>query len=165
MLEKPSDEDNDRLREIAPSDRDHSGASAGSRPRVFPTNLLYFLPQRVPQQARNPGGLHGGEREPNKRVSLTPSIFCSMQFRRRYSSHAVIHGRFLRVEIHGRDLLLDTGGVGSRGHFLTMPITRVRQSTGEYGDALHVIGVVMLVSLILPRRRPLAAGRALPASV
>ncbi len=125
MLEKQPREDNDRLREIAPGDRDHSGTSAGSRPRVFPTNLLYFLPQRVPQQARNPGGLHGGEREPNKRVSLTPSIFCSMQFRRRYSS-LCRHSRPISSDRNTwADLRLDSGSVGSRRHFLA-PADRLR---------------------------------------
>jgi hypothetical protein len=48
-----------------------------------------------------------------------------------------------------------------------MLIARVRQSTGEYGDALQVIAVVMVVSLILPllarRRQPADAARALRA--
>jgi hypothetical protein len=44
-----------------------------------------------------------------------------------------------------------------------MLIARVRQSTGEYGDALQVIAVVMVLSLILPllarRRQPAEAAR------
>jgi len=46
-------------------------------------------------------------------------------------------------------------------------IARVRQSTGHYEQAIQVIAIVMLLSLILPllarRRRPVKAGRAVPA--
>lgn len=46
-------------------------------------------------------------------------------------------------------------------------IARVRQSTGHYEQAIQVIAIVMLLSLILPllarRRRPVEAGRAVPA--
>jgi len=52
---------------------------------------------------------------------------------------------------------------GAGGIFSPMLIARVRQSTGEYGDALQVIAVVMVLSLILPllarRRQPAEAAR------